>query len=165
MAISERIRFIRKKRGITCKELGQRIGFPDHSADVRISQYESGSRTPKREILEKIASVLEVSPEALSVPGLDGEAEALFSLFAMEDIYGFKICRSGSHLYLILGDTGASNGQLQEMLLKWSCYAELLNTGKISKQEYDQWRYSFSSDSKENQKKHRHTGSQKNKRP
>jgi hypothetical protein len=40
MATGERIRFFRNKRGMTMKYPGQTVGFPDNSADVRISQYE-----------------------------------------------------------------------------------------------------------------------------
>lgn len=48
MAISERIHFFRNLRGMTQKYLGLQLGFPDKSADVRMAQYETGSRTPKQ---------------------------------------------------------------------------------------------------------------------
>ena len=48
MAIGERIRFIRNLRGMTQKYLGTAIGFTEKTADVRMAQYESGSRTDKR---------------------------------------------------------------------------------------------------------------------
>lgn len=50
MAIGERIRFFRNMKGITQKYLGMVVGFPERSADVRMAQYETGSRTPKAEI-------------------------------------------------------------------------------------------------------------------
>ena len=54
MAIGERIRFIRNLRGITQKWLGQAVGFPPKTADVRMAQYESGSRTPKEDLVKAI---------------------------------------------------------------------------------------------------------------
>ena len=45
MAIGERIRFFRNKMGVTQKYLGQVVGFPERSADVRMAQYETGSRS------------------------------------------------------------------------------------------------------------------------
>ena len=51
MAIGERIRFIRNLRGMTQKWLGQAVGFPPKTADVRMAQYESGSRTPKEDLV------------------------------------------------------------------------------------------------------------------
>ena len=47
MAIGERIRFFRNMKGITQKYLGMVVGFPERSADVRMAQYETGSRTPQ----------------------------------------------------------------------------------------------------------------------
>jgi len=67
MAIGERIRFFRNLRGMTQKYLGQVVGFPEKTADIRMAQYESGSRTPKAELTESLAGALGVSPLALSV--------------------------------------------------------------------------------------------------
>ena len=39
MAIGERIHFFRTLRGMTQKYLGQSIGFPEKTADVRVAQY------------------------------------------------------------------------------------------------------------------------------
>ena len=50
------------------KQLGQMVGFPETSADVRISQYEHDARTPKAELVSKLAEVFEVDPAYLLVP-------------------------------------------------------------------------------------------------
>ena len=68
MAIGERIHFFRLLRGMTQKYLGMALGFPEKSADVRLAQYETGSRTPKADLTAALAQVLDVSPHALSVP-------------------------------------------------------------------------------------------------
>lgn len=78
MAISERIHFFRNLRGMTQKYLGLQLGFPDKSADVRMAQYETGSRTPKADITAALAQVLDVAPEALNVPDID----SYISIFA-----------------------------------------------------------------------------------
>ena len=70
-AIGERIHFFRLLRGMTQKYLGMALGFPEKSADVRIAQYETGSRTPKADLTAALAQVLDVSPHALSVPDID----------------------------------------------------------------------------------------------
>ena len=46
MAIGERIHFFRILRGMTQKYLGTIVGFPERSADVRLAQYETGTRKP-----------------------------------------------------------------------------------------------------------------------
>ena len=71
MAIDERIHFFRLLRGMTQKYLGTAVGFPERSADVRLAQYETGSRKPKADLTAALAQVLEVSPQALDVPDID----------------------------------------------------------------------------------------------
>ena len=65
MSIGKNIKLHRKRRGITQKELGHRVGFPVASADVRIAQYENDSRCPKEPLLRAMAAALGVSPAAL----------------------------------------------------------------------------------------------------
>ena len=67
MAVGDRIKRARNLRGMTQKELGIAIGFEEKSADIRIAQYESNTRTPKEELLRKIAEVLDVS--TIPAPG------------------------------------------------------------------------------------------------
>ena len=62
MAVGDRIKRARNLRGMTQKELGIAIGFEEKSADIRIAQYESNTRTPKEELLRKIAEVLPRHP-------------------------------------------------------------------------------------------------------
>lgn len=91
MAIGERIRFFRNLRGMTQKYLGQMVGFPEKTADIRMAQYESGSRSPKAELTENLAGVLGVSPLALSVPDIDSYLGLMHTLFTLEDRYGLTV--------------------------------------------------------------------------
>ena len=81
MAIGERIHFFRLLRGMTQKYLGMALGFPEKSADVRLAQYETGSRTPKADLTAALAQVLDVSPHALSVPDIDSYVCLLYTSF------------------------------------------------------------------------------------
>ncbi len=140
MAIGERIRFFRMLRGMTQRQLGAAVGFPESSADVRIAQYESGTRAPKAELTRALAVALDVSPRALSVPEIDSEAGLMHTLFALEDIYGIKIDGQGDGVCLRLDGTG---GALPEMLRAWLEQAERLRSGEIGAEEYDRWRYQY----------------------
>ena len=82
MAIGERIRYFRSKKGMTLKYLGTLVGFPERSADVRMAQYESGARTPKADLTAALAHVLDVSPQALTVPDIDSYIGLMHTLFA-----------------------------------------------------------------------------------
>ena len=54
MDAAEKIKKIRKEKGITQKELAKRLGW----SAAHVSQYETGTRIPKHETLVKIASAL-----------------------------------------------------------------------------------------------------------
>lgn len=144
MAIGKRIRFFRNLRGMTQKYLGQVVGFPEKTADIRMAQYESGSRTPKAELTENLASALGVSPLALSVPDIDSYNGLMHTLFALEDLYGFRIGKLDDELCIRL-DKGMGTNYLTmfDMFSAWQEQAEKLKNGEITKEEYDHWRYNY----------------------
>ena len=144
MAIGERIRFFRNLRGMTQKYLGQVVGFPEKTADIRMAQYESGSRTPKAELTENLAGALGVSPLALSVPDIDSYLGLMHTLFALEDIYGIKIDKLDDEVCIRLDkNRGTSYISLLERFTAWQKEAEKYRNGEISKEEYDHWRYTY----------------------
>ncbi|MED4461817.1 helix-turn-helix domain-containing protein [Metabacillus fastidiosus] len=55
----DRIRKLRKEKGLTQEELGKQINV----TKVSISGYENGNRTPDTETLQRLADVLETSTE------------------------------------------------------------------------------------------------------
>ena len=84
----KRIRRFRILRGMTQKALGMAVGFSAESADIRIAQYESGTRTPKRSMICLLAQALGVSPSALAVPRIRNTAELYYLLLALEEEHG-----------------------------------------------------------------------------
>ena len=144
MAIGERIRFFRNLRGMTQKYLGVLMGFPEKSADIRMAQYESGSRTPKEDLTNSLAQALEVSPSALNVPDIDSYIGLMHTLFAIEDLYGLKIGEVQGEVCL-RADVfhGSSAVELNRMLRSWNEVATKLKAGEISQEEYNSWRYQY----------------------
>ena len=144
MAIGERIRFFRNLRGMTQKYLGQVVGFPEKTADIRMAQYESGSRTPKAELTESLASALGVSPLALSVPDIDSYLGLMHTLFTLEDRYGLTVETGENGVSLRVDPRkGKDAAELSEILTAWAQQAEKLRNGKINREDYDKWRYYY----------------------
>ena len=144
MAIGERIRFFRNLRGMTQKYLGVLMGFPEKSADIRMAQYESGSRTPKEDLTNSLAQALEVSPSALNVPDIDSYIGLMHTLFALEDLYGLKIGEVQGEVCLradVFHGSGAV--ALNKMLRSWNEVASKLKAGEITQEEYNAWRYQY----------------------
>ena len=144
MAIGERIRFFRNLRGMTQKYLGMVVGFPEKTADIRMAQYESGSRTPKSELTENLAGVLGVSPLALSVPDIDSYLGLMHTLFTLEDRYGLTVEKGENGVFMRVDPRkGKDAAELSEMLNAWAEQAEKYHNGDISREDYDKWRYNY----------------------
>ncbi len=144
MAIGERIRFFRNLRGMTQKYLGQVVGFPEKTADIRMAQYESGSRSPKAELTETLAGALGVSPLALSVPDIDSYLGLMHTLFTLEDRYGLTVeDRDGEVVLRFDPRKGKDAATISEMVYAWAAAAEKYRKGETSKDEYDKWRYNY----------------------
>lgn len=144
MAIGERIRFIRNLRGMTQKYLGTLVGFPEKTADIRMAQYEAGSRTPKEDLTKALAGALDVSPLALDVPNIDSYYGLMHTLFALEDRYGLTIeTKDGEGLFRVDPRKGKDATRISELVCAWAAIAKKYHAGEISRDEYDKWRYNY----------------------
>ena len=144
MAIGERIHFFRILRGMTQKYLGMALGFPEKSADVRLAQYENGSRTPKADVTAALAEVLDVSTKALDVPDIDSFTGLMHTLFTLEDRYGLEVCECDDEVHLrVRIQKGRDAAELHRMLSAWGAVAARLKAGEITQEEYDRWRYRY----------------------
>ena len=144
MAIGERIHFFRILRGMTQKYLGMLVGFPERSADVRLAQYETGTRKPKAELTAALAQALDVSPHALDVPDIDSYIGLMHTLFTLEDLYGLTVSEADGEVCLKVNkDKGNDAAELLKMLYAWKEQADKLSSGEISREEYNKWRYYY----------------------
>lgn len=144
MAIGDRIHFFRILRGMTQKYLGTIVGFPERSADVRLAQYETGTRKPKAELTAALAQALDVSPHALDVPDIDSYIGLMHTLFTLEDLYALTVSESNGEICLKVDTSkGKDAHELRKMLYAWKEQADKLSSEEISKDKYDQWRYHY----------------------
>lgn len=144
MAVGERIQFFRKLRGMTQKYLGTQVGFPEKSADVRLAQYETGTRTPKADMTAALANILDVSPLALSVPDIDSYLGLMHTLFTLEDRYGLTVKEvDGEPCLCVDPSKGRDAKELYQSLCAWREQTAKLETGETSREDYDRWRYRY----------------------
>lgn len=120
------------------KYLGIQVGFLEKTADIRMAQYESGSRTPKADLLYELAKVFEVSPKALTVPNIESYDGIMHTLFTLEDLYGIRINKLDGKLCIRLDKgMGVNYITMYAMFFVWQEQAKKLKGGEISKEEYD----------------------------
>ena len=94
-SLGTRLKYLRQKNHLTQKELGLAHGLSESTADVRIAQYESDTRTPKSELLYRIAQVLSVDPIILSMPVPDTEEEFRAIIFWCRENFGNQLSEEG----------------------------------------------------------------------
>lgn len=144
MAIGERIHFFRLLRGMTQKYLGTIVGFPERSADVRLAQYETGTRKPKAELTATLAQALDISPHALDVPDIDSYVGLMHTLFTLEDLYGLTVSEADGEVCLKVNKHKSKEAaELLKMLYTWKEQADKLSNQEISQDTYDNWRYHY----------------------
>lgn len=144
--IGERIRFFRTSRGMTQKYLGRLIGFPEKSADVRVAQYENGSRKPKEDVISALAAALNVSTHALNVPDISSVDGIMHTLFVMEDLYGLSISEINGVFYLNIDPSkNETSSKIYMNLRIWNEKKNQLRVGDISYKDYSCWRYHWDS--------------------
>ena len=114
------------------------------TADIRMAQYEAGTRTPKEDLTKTLSAALDISPLALNVPDIDSRFGIMHTLFALEDRYGLTIeIRDGEILFRIDPRRSKEAAELSEQAFAWAVVAEKYRTGEITKDEYDRWRYYY----------------------
>ena len=143
MAFGKRIKFFRNRKGMKQKELGELLGFLGKTSDVRVAQYETEARTPKADLVKEMAQIFGVSPRAINVPNIDSYLGLMHTLFALEDMYGLKIGEIDGELCLRLDREHREYQHLFEPFHTWQQMAAKLESGEISQEEYDNWRYNY----------------------
>lgn len=84
--LGQRIRYFRKRAGLTQKELAEKLGLSESA----LRNYELDNRKPGRSTLTLIADALRVSYYALDMYDMSEINRTLHFLFEMEEIYQLK---------------------------------------------------------------------------
>lgn len=120
------------------------MGFPQKSTNIRMAQYESGSRTPKEDLVKALAGVLEVSPLTLRIPEIDSELGFIHTLFVIEDLHSVRVEKSENEVHIVFdGNKPNVDRSVFRMLAVWAEQAEKYRSGEISKEQYDEWRHHY----------------------
>jgi len=143
MAVGDRIKRIRKMRRLTQKEFGLALGFEDNTADVRIAQYESGTRTPKEDVLRNMADVLDVNFRSLYEPTLYAVEDVMYTLFELDEHYDIDLLDTTSKNDSSKISIRFNSNLLDDFLSEWHQRKKDLADGVISKAEYMEWKVNW----------------------
>ena len=141
MTVGQKIKFMRKLRGITQKELG----FLVNLTDVRIRQYETDQRTPKDNQLQIIADSLGAPIEFFRDHTMDSLTDIMHILFELEDTMGISIQKCGDgqgslQKYAIVFNNSSLNQNIGKWYEKKTALENQLSPTPESQYNYSLWK-------------------------
>lgn len=142
MSIGDKIKYLRKIRNMTQKELGVAVGFDEKNADIRIAQYEAGTRTPKPELIGKFAKALNAHILSLmNERTQDPVMNMVFDLIDMEERAKVTLhpIEDNNSKYAISIDSKFFNDFLEELV----SIRKELSDGTISYEEFIDWKVNW----------------------
>ena len=141
MAIGERIKRIRNFRKWTQAQLGKAVGL----SDVRIRQYEIGNRIPKENMIQELAKALDCNYRSIYEPSLYAAEDVMYTLFELDAHYDMNLYEVANpddptekHIAV-----GFDYSLLDDFLSNWKKKKEDLASGKITKEEYFEWKINW----------------------
>lgn len=163
MTQGERIKHIRKKRGMTQQQLGELCGFSETSAGVRIRQYESNKKSPKDDTLMLIAQALKVNVIAIKNYDLGSAEDILETLFWLDsagntiELFSFGETADPDNNWKYQGYYNSEEymssrtpygivinyGLVNEFMAEWFLRKQELNNKEINAQQYDNWKWNW----------------------
>lgn len=147
------LRFFRNLRGYTQVELGAKVGLND----VRIRQYESGSRTPREDLQKEFAEALDIKDLYLETGGFpESLEEAMYSLFKLDTTYPLKIEEVDIEYTGKRGNTytkteyvihfqDAAAASMSSFLPAWKKMRDAYDNEEITREEYEDWKANWPS--------------------
>lgn len=132
MKLGEKIKLVRIHRGLTQRELGERLHLDGNAAN-RIAQYESGFRTPKESRAKEIAKALNIREENFFT-----KAETPEDIIRILIWYDWEHGCSGSvpiDIVLLFDDFD----EVGDFLKEWCNQKKKLKARKITRAKYLEW--------------------------
>ncbi len=167
MQINERIKRIREFRNMTQKELGIALGGTEKSAAVRIGQYETGSRVPKKDSAMALSKVLRCNPINFYSGADLGKAEQIMmNLFWLEETLGGSLYIFQLQKYNDKADQRIAHGMfndyqydgifppvaialnynlINDFMREWAIRFQELTDKQITVDEYFEWKINWPS--------------------
>lgn len=139
MNIGDKIKLVRRHRGLTQQQLGILIDIKNGAAN-RIAQYETGYRTPKAEIVEKIAKVLNVREETFYMPN-DTIVDLIRTLiwYDWKHSLPFQDFGDSTQCFLLRIRLSCSHPAVKALLADWRIHRTAFENGRITSSDYLEW--------------------------
>lgn len=141
MGLAGNLKRVRAAKGLQQTELAEAVGI----SEITLRKYEAGDRYPKDPTIEALASELGVTKEALVSDCGATLADAVQTLFDIEELYGLKPIKVDGMVVLAMPEdtSDAEQEQLAKALHAWYRNRRALDENEISESEYYAWKDAF----------------------
>ena len=139
--VGERIRYYRKRAGMTQKQLAEACGITEPA----IRNYELDNRIPSYDTLDDIADALHVNYYTLADPNLGALAGVMHCFFRIEYVHGLRPVEIDGKPALILDASynHIDTRVLQPLLDRWLDARKKLDSGDWTLEQYEDWQVTF----------------------
>ena len=140
-SVGERIRYYRKRAGMTQKQLAEACGITEPA----IRNYELDNRIPSYDTLDDIADALHVNYYTLADPNLGALAGVMHCFFRTEYVHGLRPIELDGKAALILDPSynHIDTSVLQPFLNRWLDARKKLDSGEWTLEQYEDWQVTF----------------------
>lgn len=143
MTVGDRLRFVRKARGMSQHELASKVKL---SAN-RIAQYETDYRVPRKELLQQLAVVLGVDPRFFIVTAPNNLTDVIRLLFWLETMMPDSV----SPIKLEKRDADSADmgiylradTHFRYLMQNWLRQRKAWQDGNITDDEYFAWKMEY----------------------
>ena len=144
MFAGNRLKILRKRKNLTQNDLSDALGYESNYGYKRIGQYEREQRQKKKKTVIRLSELLHVDPSAVIVPDIPSYQAFMQLFFAMEDDMGFAIHKNEEdEFYFTYNEEAKPYIDILPFLEAWHEKGQQLKDNQITKEEYDDWRYTF----------------------
>ena len=145
MSMGYKLKKLRNLRGLTQREFGQMVGFSYVTADVRIAQYEAGTRVAKADMVHKMAEILEVNADYLMAPAPSSMSEIMQTLLFLDENNGVTLDKKEltTEDGNVVNRINLSIMGMDNLLEEWHEKQKALQNGELSQEEYYEWKMNW----------------------
>ena len=133
--VGAKIREVRERRGMTQRELAEKAGLTESA----MRSYELGYRMPSETQVKMMAKALGVKPEAFADCKARTHSEVIHLLFQLEEAHGLAPAKGEAAIRAI-----KPGSAIELALIDWGEKRAELDAGKITQEEYEDWKDSYS---------------------
>lgn len=149
MTLGQKIRYYRKLKQMTLKELGELVLEDKKNSDTRMGQYEKDLMAPKADIRRKIARALDIDEFILTDHNLTTTFDVMSVLFELEETHGLKIKKNDGKVIFEFDENCEANSRLLPFLFFWEEFYSLNGEDPDRKMQYELWKGRFETNIKE----------------